>query len=144
MIQIYFLSILFNLIAGFALISEGDKESEGTRITRFGISFSNPGDKRFRLILGTLTMAAGVLKLLSPIQGNIIILGDLLPAAAGIVSGFILIFENNSNKTDLDDTDPEEKKESLSLVIFKNKKAMGFAAIAAAALHFVFSGIIFL
>ena len=140
MIQIYFLSILFNLIAGLALISKEDKDTEDISIFRLEISLRGLKDKKFRFFLGILAMAAGILKLLSPIEGNILFLGDLVPAAAGIVSGFILVFENYGTST----IENNEEKETIGLIIFRNKKIIGFAAIAAAVLHFLFPRIIFL
>ena len=145
MIQIYFLSVISCLIAGLTLISGEEKDSQEDSVIRLGVFLNILRDKKFRLILGIITMAAGVLKILSPAEGNIIILGDLLPAAAGIVSGFILFIENYSN-TKIDKSEDiviEDKKASLDYFL-KNKKLVGFATIAAAILHFIFPGVFLL
>ena len=145
MIQIYFLSIISNLVAGLALISGDNKDTQEEGVFRLGIFLNILRDKKFRLVLGIIAMAAGVLKILSPAEGNIIILGDLFPSAAGIASGLILFFENFS-KTKNDDSEDiiiEDKTQNLSL-LFKNRKLIGFAAIAAAVLHFVFPGVFLL
>ncbi|MDR0475256.1 MAG: hypothetical protein LBH43_16485 [Treponema sp.] len=138
MIQIYFLSIFFNVLSGYFLISG---EEEGVSELRSKLSLSAVKDETFKLILGILTMVIGLLKLLSPIEGDIPILGDLVPAAAGFAAGFILVYEYYKGRA-LEDAG--EGIESLSSVLIRNKKIIGFVVIAAAALHFLFPRALFL
>ena len=144
MFQIYFLSIISNLIAGLALISGENKDTQEEGVFHLGVFLNILRDKKFRLILGIIAIAAGVLKLLSPAEG-IILLGDLLPAAAGIASGLILFFDNfgKSKTYDSEDIAIEDKKQGLSF-LFRNRKLIGFAAIAAAIIHFLFPGVFLL
>jgi len=90
MIQLYFLSILCNGVAGYILFSMNEGESSKPQL-----SINNP---TFYLVLGILSAVTGILKLLSPIPygvnsvRGVLIFGDLIPAAAGIVAGLIFIF----------------------------------------------------
>ncbi|MDR2630434.1 MAG: hypothetical protein LBC60_05880 [Spirochaetaceae bacterium] len=136
MIQFYFLSILFNAVSGYALAME-DKDREGLKETGPYFSLDN---ETTRLILGILTLVSGLLKLLSSTQGDIPVIGDLLPAILGLVAGFILIFDYYHTKTSIE----SEKSELLERIIAKNKRWIGFAAIASAILHFLFPTVLFL
>jgi hypothetical protein len=136
MMQIYFLSIFFNILAGYTLISEDDINAPEIKI---GFSFKY---ETVKLILGILAMAAGVLKLLSPAEGGMLILGDLFPAVTGFAAGFILCFEYYQKRKTV--IDAGEKKASFAEFLLMNRKIAGFAAIATAVLHFVFPGIFFL
>jgi hypothetical protein len=136
MMQIYFLSIFFNILAGYTLIAEDDKNAPEIKI---GFSFK---DETVKLILGILAMAAGVLKLLSPAEGGLILLGDLFPALTGFAAGFILSFEYYQKRKTI--SDAIEKKASFVEFLLQNRKIAGIAAIATAILHFIFPGIIFL
>ena len=136
MIQIYFLSIFFNALAGYVLISGDDKEALEIQP---GFSLK---DETIRLVLGILSMATALLKLLSPVEGQIIILGDLVPVAAGFATGLILLVEYYRTRATLAQ-EPQEKS-SLNTLLILNKKIIGYIAIAAAILHFFFPKILFL
>ncbi|MDR1444645.1 MAG: hypothetical protein LBI94_07175 [Treponema sp.] len=132
MIQFYFLSILFNVTGGFILFTNG-KEAPEPEI-RFSLQ-----NEVFRLILGILCAVTGLLKLLSPIQGDIPVAGDLVPASAGLVTGFILLFDYYHGRSFFEDGDSR-----MTRIITVNRKWIGFAAMAAAALHFVFPQVLLL
>jgi uncharacterized membrane-anchored protein len=136
MIQFYFLSVLFNAAAGYVLVMEEKDRDEGIKT---GSYFSLDNDT-VRLILGILTLVSGLLKLLSVIQGDIPVIGDLLPAVMGLLAGFILIFEYYHTKTELE----VKNSEILERILLKNKKWIGFVAIASAILHFLFPSVLFL
>jgi hypothetical protein len=130
MIQFYFLSILFNAATGCVLINEGtDTESS----IESGLKFSLKNES-FRLILGILTMVTGLLKLLSPTQGDIPIIGDLLSSVTGLAAGFILLFGYYQGRSVIED----DKNARLGEIVGKNRKWVGFAALIVAALHFLF------
>ncbi|MDR2068798.1 MAG: hypothetical protein LBP71_02900 [Spirochaetaceae bacterium] len=136
MIQFYFLSILFNAASGYTLAME-DKDREGPAENGPCFFLNN---ETLRLILGILTLVSGLLKLLSSIQGDIPIIGDLLPAVLGLLTGFILVFDYYHTKTSIG----SEKSELIERIIAKNKRWLGFAAIASAVLHFLFPTVLFL
>jgi len=131
MIQLYFLSIVFNGVAGFLFIF-GDMGKNDSAESGGKLSFVSDG---FRLVIGILAGIIGVLKLLSPMKG-MPILGDVLPAAAGIAAGFMLIFgfyrEHSS------DTDAEGNINRFGEIILRYKKPIGIVLLAAAVLHFLF------
>jgi hypothetical protein len=130
MIQFYLLSILFNVVAGMALLGE-DHGEENTVETGIRFSFQN---ETFRLLLGLFTMSIGLLKLLSPVQGDVPVVGDLVPAVAGLGSGFILLVDYYRNRTAL----VEERVLKITETVARNRRWAGFAAIVAAVLHFLF------
>jgi hypothetical protein len=130
MIQCYVLSILFNAASGFVLL-KGDLGEENSLEKEFRFSFRS---ETFRLILGIVTVVTGILKLLSPVNGGMPVLGDLLPALAGMGAGFIVLLEYYRNQSRLDDGGTSKVAEIVS----RNRKWVGFAAIGAALIHFLF------
>ena len=137
MIQLYFLSIVFNGLTGFLLIL-GDI-GDGDSIKK-NMKFSITGSG-FRLILGILAAITGLLKLLSPMS-KMPILGDLIPAAAGLIGGFILIFgfyrEHSAR------VDNEGDFDRIGQAFLQYKKVAGIALLITAALHFLFPTALFL
>jgi hypothetical protein len=142
MVQLYLLSIILNALTGLLLVFgdaiEGDSATNGVRFF-----FSSDG---FRLVLGILTAITGILKFLSPMPNSektsIPILGDMLPALAGIAAGFILIFgfyRENSAKSD-----DEGNLDRIGDALLQYKKIAGVVLLAVAALHFLFPTALFL
>jgi vacuolar-type H+-ATPase subunit I/STV1 len=140
MIQIYFLSVLFNGLTGYILLLE-DREETGTIETSLRLSLNNGV---FRLILGILTSVTGVLKLLSPSLDNIPILGDLLPSLTGIIAGFILIFGYYREHGSEPEEEREGKLEKIGNSLLKYKKGFGIVLLGAALFHFLFPQALFL
>ncbi|MDR1618980.1 MAG: hypothetical protein LBS06_08070, partial [Treponema sp.] len=88
MIQFYFLSILFNLVSGYLLVTDRPEAEESVESSlKFPV---NSGT--LKLILGILTALTGLLKLLSSVEGDVPVAGDLLPALTGMVAGVVLVF----------------------------------------------------
>jgi hypothetical protein len=50
-------------------------------------------DEGVRLVLGILSMVTGAFKLISPMRGDVRIIGDLIPALAGLLVGAVLLLE---------------------------------------------------
>lgn len=124
MLQFYFLSILFNLLAGFVLINS-EKNYLDVKLLN---------EKKFRLVLGILSGLAGVIKLFVVVRTDIIILGDLLPAIAGIAGGIALLIHEDNEKL------PDWAKK----VFVANKYLVGICCMSIAIVHFVFPGALFL
>jgi len=136
MLQLYFLSILCNGLAGFLFVYGDAFEGRPAENNLKSPSF-NGG---FRLIVGIVTAVTGLLKLLAPVR--VPILGDLLPAVAGIVAGFMLVYgfyRDHSTRTDA-----EGKIDRVGNVFLQYKKQVGIACIVIAVLHFLFPGALFL
>jgi hypothetical protein len=152
MVQLIILSIAFNGFAGFLIIfgdlggtnsAEGDKK----------ISFTGDG---LGLVVGILAAVIGVIKLFAParklvdlvgetpekLPKSIPILGDFLPALAGLAAGYILIYgfyrKHSAN------VNAEEKINTFGDTFLQYKKAVGIVIMIIALLHFFFYGTLFL
>ncbi len=135
MLQFYFLSVMCNFIAGF-LLFKGEECPVSDDLT-FKFSIHN---EFFRFGLGIITCLTALLKILSVIQGDVIIVGDLLPALTGLLAGFILVFQYYRSRSDLE----SERSDKMESFFEKNRKWMGIAAMTAAVLHFLFPTVMFL
>ncbi|MDR1597252.1 MAG: hypothetical protein LBR99_06065 [Treponema sp.] len=136
MIQFYFLSILLNGLLGYILITNpGDEDT--SLDTGFRFSLKN---ETCRLILGILTIVIGFLKVLSAVQGDVPVIGDLVPALAGFLAGFVLVFEYYRSRSTLE----PEHTEKIEHLLMHNKKWIGFLALVSAGLHFLFPSVLFL
>ena len=139
MLQFYFLTIVLNALGGYILISS-DEEA----VLEFKSNFANGftlKDETFKLVVGILSAVMGLLKILSPIEGDIPIIGDLLIAISSFAVGFILIFENYRNRASAEDTENSEK---MSRLLVRNKKIVGIISLVLAALHFIFPRVLLL
>ncbi|MDR0598254.1 MAG: hypothetical protein LBG14_07085 [Treponema sp.] len=136
MIQFYFLSILLNGLSGYALIRNTDEDAV-LLDTGFRFSIHN---ETCRFILGAATIVTGLLKILSSSRGDVPVVGDLVPALAGFLAGFILVFEYYRSRSTME----PEHTEKIEQVLIHNKKWVGYFALAAAALHFLLPSVLFL
>lgn len=135
MMQFYFLSIVLNFFAGYALVFDPEARTgalEGVREL-----FRNETN---RLVLGVMTMSVGVFKLLSAVRGDVPVVGDLFPSLAGMLSGFALVLEYYQSRTTLH----VEFSDKLHLVFVKNRKWLGIGAMMASFAHFLFPTVLFL
>jgi hypothetical protein len=136
MIQFYFLSILLNGLVGYMLVSE--KEPAAPSIAD-GLGFSLQNET-LRLVLGILTMLTGLLKLLSAVPGDLVVIGDLIPALVGFTTGFSLVFEYYRGHSGIE----SKRTDKLEGFLTRNKKRIGFVALVSAALHFLFPSVLLL
>jgi hypothetical protein len=151
MVQLFFLSILFTGVAGFVLLLEEKTESRTNASTtasgaESAASEHNVGGNlgwrirglirgsSFSLVLGILALLTGIVKLLYTYNGGIPILGDFLPAAAGISSGCILLFDFYRVHSDIGSAD----NTPLAGFVDRYRKIFGAGAIFAAVMHFLF------
>jgi hypothetical protein len=131
MIQLYFLSILCNGLSGYILFA--GNENEVMEKQRFA--------PIFLLVLGIMSAVTGILKLLSPTMDGILLLGDLVPAAAGVVAGIMLVFglyRQSSPPTSTGSLD------NIAANLMTFRKPIGLGLIASAILHFLFPQALFL
>ena len=135
MLQFYFLSIVMNALAGYILLTGDEGEP---LVFKNGLSLNN---ETFKVVVGVISVLTGLMKILSVVQGDVPVIGDLFPALAGFLAGFILIFEYYRNRTSLDGLEGVEKVDRL---LIANKKVIGVAAIVAAILHFLFPTVLLL
>jgi len=135
MVQFYFLSILLNTVAGYSLIA--DKESGSSFLDGLKSYIFN---ETFRLVVGILSMAVGLFKLLSVVRGDVPVIGDLFPALTALAAGFSLIIDFYRLKSSI----AQEETGTLEKLFVKNKKWFGYLSLAAAAAHFLFPTVLFL
>ena len=135
MLQFYFLSIVANALAGYILISGSD---DSPLVFKSGFSLK---DETFKLGVGIAALVIGLMKILSVVEGDVPVIGDIIPAVAGILSGFILVFEYYRSRTSLEASENVAKVDRL---LVANKKVIGIAALIAAVLHFLFPRVLLL
>ena len=135
MLQFYFLSIVLNAVAGYILITA---DNEGVLEFKSGFSLKNETTK---LVVGILSMITGLMKILSVIEDDIPVIGDLIPAVCGLAAGFILILEYYRGRSSLE---ASENTRRIDRIFVSNKKFIGFAALIAALLHFLFPKVLLL
>lgn len=126
------------LFSGLALQPSWEGE-QGKDASRFFPPFAMT--ETFRFVLGVAAIVTGILKLLSPVRDDVPFIGDLFPAAAGILAGFDLIYENIRMKKISEVVEKIDKKASIRRFL-DGKTYIGIAAMAAAALHFLFPSIV--
>ena len=145
MLQFYFLSVLLNAMAGYILFfgeSKGYAPVDSDEAMDFKCGFSvKTGTYRF--VIGILAAVTGLFKLLSSTAGDLPFIGDIIPAASGILSGLILFFEYYKNRSGSEDSDSGRSKKIDGLLI-ANKKLIGAAAMIASVLHFLFPTVLLL
>ena len=136
MLQFYFLSIVMNALAGYILL-KGDDDSP--IVFKNGFSLKN---ETFRLVVGIASALVGLMKLLSVVEGDVPIIGDLFPALAGFLVGFVLVFEHYRERVSSGEF--SERAEKVDRLLVANKKVIGVAALAASVLHFLFPRVLLL
>lgn len=136
MVQFYFLSILLNVVAGLALLVK-KPEPKGTKLDGLKILLD---DHIVRLVTGVLGGTVGFLKLLTVMRGDLPVIGDLVPAATGLASGFTLVLEFYKSNATVQST----ALERLDRLFITNRKLVGGAAIMAGIVHFLFPSVLFL
>ena len=137
MIQLYLLSILCNGLSGYILFA-GNEDATDTDKKSFQFSIENPV---FHLVLGILCAVTGFLKLLSPTMDGILLLGDLVPAASGIVAGLLMIFgiyRKGSSSVN------EGQLERIGANLLRFRKPVGLGLIISSLIHFLFPQALFL
>jgi hypothetical protein len=136
--QLYFLSILCNGLSGYILFSDTDEVSveKGVRF-----SIQNP---TFHLVLGIISTVTGILKLLSPSMDGIPLLGDLIPSAAGVTAGLLLIFGIYRHDISSTSTITTGTLDRLGTNLLRFRKSVGIGLLGVALLHFLFPQALFL
>ena len=135
--QIYFLSIVINLIVGIVLVRDILLE----KFPSFGKLLADVGEADiFRLVGGIAATLVGILKLFEVGPAQTIFIGDLFPALAGMAAGKTLLSEYFRKK---DLKIPVWPGRAADFLI-STRRVWGFAAIAAAVLHFFFYQVILL
>lgn len=99
MFQVFFLTVLANLLAGMALTFSFIREKV-PGLEHFAFIFEN---EVFKIWLGVITFVTGLLSLFKFSQFDILIIGDLLPTATALTAGTILVIRYIMGKNTFDD-----------------------------------------
>jgi len=136
MVQFYFLSIFVNFIGG--LLLAGDNISKQfNSIDSLQELFKSTA---YMFIFAIVAAIAGVFKIISVFEGDIYVIGDLLPAAASIIIAihfFTQYFYEIKGSA-------ESHLEKINTVVEEYKTLIGYASIIIAILHFFFPDVLFI
>lgn len=136
MVQFYFLSILVNFIGG--LVLSGDIFAKKCSCIAALQDFFKTATHQ--LIFAITATVAGVFKIISVLNGNVLIIGDILPAVASLfiaIHFFSTYFTEKTGKV-------EEHLDKVNNYLEGYKSILGIVCIIIAMLHFFFPGVIFL
>jgi len=136
MIQFYLLSVVLNVIAGYALYSF-QAEAKGTRFDGVREFIQ---DSTTRLLLGVLCGTTGMFKLLTVMRGDLPVIGDLVPAVAGMAAGFTMLLELYRSGA----AAPSPAVQRLDSLFVANRRIIGIVSMASGLIHFLFANVLFL
>ncbi|MCR5724289.1 MAG: hypothetical protein K6G80_04290 [Treponema sp.] len=117
---------------------EGDSEGSSRAEAMFKGAFLD--DMTFRMVLGIISVLGGIMKLLSPVKDDIPVIGDLIPALAGIAAGAALLLEYYAVRNSLEEAFPV----FIQRIFFEGRKYIGVFCIIAGLMHFIFPRVLFL
>ena len=141
--QFYLLSVVSTVVAGLALASDYlGKKSDFLGSFRY-----LRRSRGVQVTIGLVTAVIGVLKLIFRSPGEtIIVAGDLLPAAAGIIIGVILIGEafRQHPKAEGENEKVGKSVEKVTAAIMPYQVPVGIAGVVVGLIHFLFPRILFL
>lgn len=120
--------------------SQADGESRAARGLQLFKNGTFLDDSTFRLVLGIVSALVGLMKLLSVVQNDMPVIGDLLPAVAGLVAAAALLLEFYEVHNSVGSTFPS----FIQKIFFDGRKYLGVFCIIAGLMHFVFPRVLFL
>jgi hypothetical protein len=137
MMQLYFLSISLNILGGTALSAD----YFAGRFRSFAPLGQLAAGRGFRTVVGVLAAVVGFLKLLvRSAPTDVPVIGDLLPALAGLAMGATLLVQVLREKADV----PAEAITRIEKAALAYRVPLGIAGLAVAVLHFLLPGALFL
>ncbi len=137
MYQFYLLSIVCNILIAFALAADTLEDKAPAVADCVARLMERKG---FPAGLGAAGFVVGVFKVLSVTAGDVVVIGDALPALAGILGGGALFFESREGKAGVG----APAAAFLESLLTKRRTLWGLLALLAAALHFFFPAVLFL
>lgn len=136
MVQFYFLSIFVNFIGGLLLASEAVNK-QFTKLDVLKDLFQAP---TYLLSFSIVSAVTGVFKIISVYNGDVPVIGDLLPAVISILIAVFLFLTYQKNKTG----EIKSAFEKTDTLIEKYRNILGITAITVSVLHFFFPGVLFI
>ncbi len=156
MLQIYFLTVLLNIISGFILVyaifqkDGGEIENDGLdfddEISSVKKNFSYTSaaflkDPTFRLVVAVISGFVGLIKLFyTTVPDDVPVLGDFFPALACLLSCVSLFTEWFENRDGYEESLPA----LIHTIFIGGRKIIGVFCLGAGFLHFIFPKVILL
>ena len=150
MYQFYMLSIICNVIAGLYLFLSPDninsKNGDTEKETKEKPQLVLPGfmsllsNKMAKFWLGAAAIIIGIFKMISPIESDIVIIGDFLPLLSCFIVGCVFIIDFFKSSSDI----ASDTINKLDTVVSHNRKYIGMFSLVVAVLHFLVPGVIVL
>jgi hypothetical protein len=134
MMQFYFLSIFANMLAGLTLTSDYFAEKYKAFLPFRELLAKN----NVKTAIGISAFVIGFLKILLPVQT--VVVGDLLPALAGLAMGASLILGLLRERTKVS----AETVDNLEKTVMTYRVPLGIAGLVISALHFLLPRALFL
>ena len=137
MYQVYLLSVVTLLLSSIAL--GFDRLDERLHVGKFfsATVFKSLG---FHFGLGVVTLLVGFFQFLSVHPDDTIILGNLVPAAAGMVLGGTLVLRYYREKSTLESS----LVDRLDAIFLQNAENLAYLGLLIAILHFLFHRVLLL
>jgi hypothetical protein len=137
MVQFYLLSVLSLILAG-ALAASGFLTERMAALA----ALSDLAERRsVATTVGVFALAVGILKFFLRAPGDgVAVVGDLLPAVAGIVTGGVLLLAQQHRPGERDPELP--RSQTQMLVAYRNP--IGLAGLLVGLLHFLFPATVIL
>lgn len=136
MLQIYFLTVLTNIVAGLTISAP----FLSTKIEKFSVFSEKMENRMYRVILGVITFITGLFALLNLSSSSIAIVGDLIPSITAISMGIILIIFYFFNE----DEDSGNLVKTVKSLSGKYGDIIGIAGIIVGLIHFFIPTALFL
>jgi hypothetical protein len=137
MLQFYFLSIFVNILAGLTLTAD----YLGKRFKAFLPFKELFGKSNVKTTVGISAFVVGFLKLLiRSTPTDVPVVGDFLPAVAGLVMGAGLVLGIIKERG----AEPTDKVGGLEKAVMTYRVPLGIAGLVISALHFLLPGALFL
>ena len=133
MFQLYLLTVLTNILAGLALAGVFLSE----RFERFGEYTDFMSNSWYRVILGAISLLVAVINFFPAYEGDIAILGELLPSLAGLATGILLLAEFVNSRRTEDANKTVEIAEKVETFSGPYLTVVGIASVIIGILHAV-------
>ncbi len=137
MVQFYFLAVCLNVIGGLILSAQYFSEKLPFLTTMRNTIIEKQAN---RVVFILLTAFTGIFKILSVMQGDVPVVGDLFPALSLLLIALTFTVEFFADKSSVEGT----LISRFDNILVKNSQILGAGAVIIGALHFIFPGVLFL
>lgn len=137
MYQLFFLSVATNLVAGYLLSYSFLHEKLGAQAVFDAELLSS---RTVYAVVGSVAAIVGALRIVFVTPGDVVVVGDLLPALAGMVAGMTLVLIAYLERVDA----PFAFAQRLGTILGDRRNVVGVVAIVVGVLHFFVPRLLFL